>query len=235
MKHLILYLLICTGLFAQVPYKSARFPAKTVLVTLSPTYLLQEDFDTGSGTTPPSGWTVPPGGTYSYSNTSPALPQGGNNYTISTGIDTFETWKAFTGQTECWGYFQFQIASLSITAAKVIFRLEDSGGVARCYVKINTDGTLQIWDSDFDAASTTGALSANTNYQIWVHFKSGVAIDVGFSTNGTRPTASPNYVQVTGIATSATVSRVGLMGNDVSVAQYWDHVIVNNAQIGNSP
>jgi hypothetical protein len=31
MKNLIIFIFLCTGIFAQVPYKSARFPSKTVL------------------------------------------------------------------------------------------------------------------------------------------------------------------------------------------------------------
>lgn len=206
-------------------------------------YLLQEDFDTGNGVTPPAGWTVPGGGTYSYSNTSPALPQGGNNLSIVSSLGD-DTCKSFTNQTgEVWGYAQFRIVSIPAGSAQPILSFNDGGtypGTPRCFVKINIDGTLQIWDSQFEAASTIGALSGGTNYHIWWHYKpdpgggNGV-IDVGFSTNGIRPTSGSNFIQKPNTTEVSNVSRIGLYVTDANITQYFDHILVNNSQIGDNP
>lgn len=207
--------------------------------TAGSSYDLQEDFNSGSGVTPPSGWTAPASGTFSYSNTSPSLPQGGNNFSISAGSAEY-TWKAFTSKSECWAYTQFKVASLAIGGAREIFSLKDSSGVSQCIVKLNTDGTLQIWDAYFNGTSTTAAILANADTYIWIHYKAGTGsngvVEVKWSTTGTQPVSlGANYVQITNSPCAAAVERIALVSNDNNVLQYFDHVLENGTGIGDNP
>src|SRR4051794_8069076 len=77
-------------------------------------YEIREDFNGGSGTTPPSGWSADPTpvGTWNFSNTSPASPQGGNNVSMSSGAANYY-YKTFTARGETWGFYLFRTTNLS--------------------------------------------------------------------------------------------------------------------------
>jgi hypothetical protein len=208
-----------------------------------PVYLLQQDFTNGSGATPGAptyggSWTVG-GGTWVFNNTSPALPQGGNNAKTN---DTFggRCYANFTGQTECWGYIQLQFSALPLSNYEMIhWQLSD--GTDEYRIELHTDGTLKVLNANFDgvSAQTVDGMSINTNYQIWFHYKAGASsngvMDVGFSTNGTRPTSGNKFAQATTSTLNVTIARIELLYPATTGNFYFDHVLCNNAQIGDNP
>lgn len=187
--------------------------------TSGASYLVQQDFTNGSGGTigaPVSGsaWTVD-SGTWTFNNTSPALPQGGNNAKNNSSFGGVIS-VPFTGLTEGWAYFEIQFSALPSSGAKEIFHLRLSDGTEIIRLSLDSTGKLTLIDLNYDGVQVSPAdvLSVNTNYRIWIHWHSltsstGV-MDIGFSTTGTRPTSGTKFASASNCNLTSTLAKLDM-------------------------
>jgi hypothetical protein len=200
-------------------------------------YLLQQDFTNGSGATPGAptyggSWTNSVG-TWVFNNTSPALPQGGNNAKGGPDFGGGICYGTFTSGNPRYGYFEFQLSAIPGGTLK-LYKLQDSGGTDKVWISILSDGRLAVFNSDFEGYATVGTISANTNYQVWMTYLGGTSMNVSFSTDGTRPTSGDNFASGA-CSVNAAVERCSLQYSDGNIMCYFDHILVNDTQIGNNP
>ena len=93
---------------------------------------------------------------------------------------------AFTGQLDCWIYFQWHIVTLPAAGADICTLIGPGIGV-----DVNSAGTLRIGGS-VNSARTTDALSTGTTYHIRIHYvadqdggAASAVFSVEFSTTST--------------------------------------------------
>jgi hypothetical protein len=158
---------------------------------------------------------------------------------VSNNIAQDITCPTFSAQDEVWAYFLMKAETLPSGGFEIIAAWLQSGSL-NASVAVNPSGTLRISSSSVD--STVDAISAGTVYNVWFHFKSGTGsdgvLDVGFSTNGTRPTSGNKFVQVTGQTISGNLDAFKFMrftGNPSRATYVFDNALVKTSQIGDSP
>ena len=203
-----------------------------------PVYLLQQDFTNGSGSTPGAptyggSWTNS-SGTWNFSNTSPSLPNGGNNAKGGPDFGGGFCYGTFTSQTVAYGYFEFQVSALP-GGTKTLMSFRNSAGTLVCRAILLASGTIGVINSSFESAATADAISAGTNYRVWWSYDTvGNTITVGWATSGTRPTSGTKYASASNSVNTA-VERAGLDYSNENSSWYYDHILVNDTQIGDSP
>jgi len=148
----------------------------------------------------------------------------------------------FSGQSEVWAFFLFKpIVILPSSAGRdIIAGWQRSDHNLQAYLAINTSGTLRIASSTID--NTVDSMSAGTLYYVWFHYKRSTGangvLDVGFSTNGTRPTSGNKFVQITGQSAADNLTEFTIMqntGNPMTSEYQFDNVLVKTSQIGDNP
>lgn len=83
--------------------------------------------------------------------------------------------------------------------ANILYFSNTSGGAGtrRFALRFNSNGTLETVATSTASTATVGAMSADTTYYVWFHFRNSDRLcEVGFSTDTTRPTTGDNYTSV---------------------------------------
>lgn len=201
-------------------------------------FLAEQNFANGSGATPGApvsggSWSVE-SGTWVFNNTSPALPNGGNNAKGAADFGGGVTSWTYTSGARRFGYFQFQTPTAVPSSNKKLYVFR-SGATEVCWVSQLTDGTIAVFNNNFEGYATVSTVSANTNYQIWVEYNgTGGSMNVGFATSGTRPTSGSNYASGSNSVSTA-VDTGAIRYGDENYLTYFDRVLTNDTQIGDSP
>lgn len=162
--------------------------------------LVNETFE-GTGT--PTGWFK--GGSADFDSTASPL-QGAQSLRLNTSADYANT--PSIAEDEIWGRFLYRPSSVTDTVNTLI--LDDAGFTQMMGISLYTDGTLIALDNGVGVFDfTTDAMSANTTYYVWFHYKKGsganAVIDVMFDTTcTTRPSVGSSKWAggTTGVSTS---------------------------------
>lgn len=193
------------------------------LASASSTYLLSEDFESG---TAPSGWTTGTGRNYAYT---PALV---GNYSLGvTGSFVGATSASFTAQSNAWIFLRIfpGAASTSYT-----FRLRDGTNVIAS-VEFRSD-RVRITHGTATADSTGAALTSQSC--MWLNYVAGTGSNGLLSmyinknsTSETRPSVSASLSNGT---STTSVSDIGCYAQG---AGNWvfDKIRVSATEIGSSP
>jgi hypothetical protein len=100
-------------------------------------------------------------------------------------------------------------------------------------VRLRTNGVLRIYDGT-RAADTVTALSADTNYHVWVKIITGSGTDgfasVAFSTDAIEPTTGNQYKSFANGVITSNPTRVQLYAPS-NTTYYYDEVIVDDTPI----
>ena len=213
----------------------------------SPTYLIEEGFEEvdtggalGSGT---DGYdsalaaaeTGTPNNDYA---TAPAPLVGSRSLYLdsSAAVAQAVRWDLAAAQSELWMYFKFSDASLPMNSSQPICEMVSSGGVTQGGVYLRTASNFKVVNGTILSTETTGTVSASTTYHLWVHWKNDGTGDVGFSTDGVRPTSGNNYQTVTGGDGTSTVTRIYLRASDAALqTMIVDRFLVSTSVIGDNP
>lgn len=150
------------------------------------------------------------------------------------------TYKTFTAGGNRWAFFLHR--PTDINGTHKIFSWNSSISAEQGSLQVNSSGTITVL-AGAATATTTDAMSENTTYWIWTEYNKNNGANricnVGFSTDGTRPTSGNKYAQAstTTSATDVAEAAVGIFGGDFSTPYggIWDYVIVDDAQIGDNP
>jgi hypothetical protein len=199
-----------------------------------PTYLREQGFE-GAGYDNGETWTES-GATINEDYTGVVL-DGSQTLRIAWASTAPNTKTSFTSVDEVWVYFLLRPITIE-NANRIIASITGSGTrVLELKVVASTAALRVQWGS---TATTVGTLSAATTYHVWVHYKKGTGansiIDVGFSTDGTRPTSGNNFAQSTSNSSTIQVNEL-ILGEGTSYIQeyLYDKVRVDDVQIGDNP
>lgn len=206
-------------------------------IVAEPDYLIRQDFE-GTGYDNGEAWTVSSGsgamvnpdytGVILAGSQSLRLFQsGGESGEVASPI--------FATNSEIWAYFLMRPVDIQVGGFKPFAAFRDTGAVIRWEVTLNADGTVRLGSSG--TATSVGAMSEGVTYHCWFHYKAGVSLDFGFSTNGTKPTSGNRFVALTSGLQAGDVTRLILGRNSgVFTCDYvFDKIRVNDEVIGSNP
>lgn len=199
----------------------------------STAFLVSENFE-GTGT--PSGWTTLTG-TPNYDYTTVPL-EGSQSLYLSTAAAAHRAIVDFTSGPEYWIYFLLRITNGSAPAGNRTIGGGHVTGSTTVYAFLQVNLNLKVlWGT---AAATATALSLDTTYHVWLHIKKGTGtngiVDVGFSTNGVRPTSGGTFSQDTANTGTSDVARFsfGTTATNTNVDMIYDKVRIATSQIGDN-
>ena len=100
-------------------------------------------------------------------------------------------------------------------------------------------GTLRV-NVGANSLSTVSTISASTTNHVWIHYVAGSGANavgsVAFSTDGTKPTSGNNYTEITTGTSTLSANNIRLTSAAANGGVFiMDHVLVDDASIGNSP
>ena len=184
-------------------------------------YDLVEENCEGVGT--PSGWTNSGSPNWDYTAT---VLQGSESCLQTAGSSSYDT---FTAVGTAYGYALIRVGTLPGSTITICgFRATDDS--ARALVRMNTSGQISIFANGSDSSFTVDSMSTGVTYHLWWNFIASGACDVGFSTDGTKPTSGNKFVTKTG--GSGTVGRYSIYGTTNVI---FDRMLASTTAIGNSP
>jgi hypothetical protein len=141
-----------------------------------------------------------------------------------------------TNKSEIFGYCKFIVQKTNADNAFIAGYTNNAEGA---FVRIDATAKVTIFDILATGATTAGAVATNTVTHLWWHWNTANGTgDVGFSTNGIRPTGGANYASYTGGATSgatALQNAVGFQVAGATITNFFDHVLISTFQIGDNP
>jgi hypothetical protein len=117
-----------------------------------------------------------------------------------------------------------------------------SGDAENAWFEVASGLVLKITHGSA-TASTVSGVSADTDYNVWVHYKKGTGsngeMSVGFSTGTTEPTSGDNYASLTNGTSTNQTDRWQWRNNTATTTRSYyfdsmivDDVIVDDAAIG---
>jgi hypothetical protein len=196
------------------------------------TYLVDQDFE-GAGYDNGETWTEVGSPNEDYTG---VVLDGAESFRLAQSGGQMYAHVSFSALDEIWVYFLLR--PITIDAATRTIASLHIGGSERVLIRVTSTGQLHYDGSG--TGSTTGTMSAGNTYHVWIHYKKSTAangvIDIGFSTDGTRPTSGNNFVQTTTDSESNQIDRLDLGAAALISQEYiFDKVRVDNAQIGDNP
>lgn len=239
MRAILALLLSAVGCCAQLS-DPAFLASLTTPAVSAPSYIIQQGFE-GTGFDNGETWTKTGPGLVNEDYTTIALDGSQSFHVGETNNTAYATSIFASSQSEVWGYFLFRADALPTGLTRMFGFMPGVAGLSlECM--LNTTGTVLIRNGSSGSATTVDAMSANTTYHVWVHFKVGAGGDglatVGFSTTGTEPTSGNAFAShTTGNATSnADRVRVGVYTSGTNQADFtYDKIRVKTSSIGSNP
>jgi hypothetical protein len=196
------------------------------------TFLVSEDCE-GTGT--PAGWTDA-NGTPNWDYTAAPL-LGSQSLYLSLAAAAHRSRIDFTDQTEIWTYFRFRVTNGTVSGGNITVAAYAANGGAQANT-LNLNASMRFI---FDAGpSPTATVSVDTTYHVWFHYQQGTGnnavIDVGFSTDGIRPTSGANFAQRTDGSRTNLAGRLflGTTSTNFGLDAIYDKIRVAATQIGNN-
>ncbi len=245
MKTCLLILMLCASSQAQglfVNWSRTKLPSGNVCADSPSPYLIWQGFECTPFDHGPEAWTTNGLGAVNAAYTGTVLAGTQSLRLIGAGGGSQCELKSplFSAQSELWAYFLFRPVALQTpaTGGRSIFTMTDTSGdpgTERWLAWINSDGTISL-NSSGGVVTTSGSMSTGTTYYVWFHYNSATGFDVGFSTNGIRPTSGANYVLLTDIFTQQVHAII--LGRNVATQTWefiYDNVLVKTSQIGDNP
>jgi len=162
--------------------------------------------------------------------------QGTNSLHIILASQTGWITNNFAPSDETWVYLLFRITNTPTFNCRILAM--EGNNPSSCVTYI--DSSWRLVASDSVSQATVGTITSNTTYHVWFHRKKGNGassiVDVGFSTNGVRPTSGNNFAQRTDGNRTQPVFTVGIPSTqsegNVTRNVMYDKIIVSNCQIG---
>lgn len=219
-----LFLMLLLGQVVVDPY---------LFSAVGPTYLINQNFE-GTGYDNSETWTETATGTVDEDYTGDVIA-GSQSLRIVVSTQTGETRKDITAISDIFVYFRFKRVS-GTTLRLITFRDTTN---TRGLVNLNSSGTLTL-NHGSASASTVGTIAASDSVHIWVRYTQGTGADgfmeVGFSTDGTKPTSGNNYASTSVGTSTTTVNRIALGTTSNQTAEgIFDRVLADDVSIGNNP
>lgn len=174
---------------------------------------------------------------------SPVSPRGGvyafrsNPTTTNTGFvavvgNSSGGQPSAFNQATIYNSFDFRADTLPASASEIIFLARNTANVEKIYLRINSDGTLAIYDNtDTLVATGTTVLSASTWYRIGIRFGTGAT--------STYDLEIDDVSELTGTGAFGTTNsgsiRLGKVGNrnNNTVDFFYDNVVIDNERFHN--
>lgn len=157
----------------------------------------------------------------------------------AVGGFTFDS-KTYTSGAERWYFFRFRMITLEGSTTSRILEVWNNVGAVQASIDLNTTGTLKV-SAGTGTATTTDAMATGVSYYVWAHYAKGsganAVADVGFSTDGVRPTGGNKFAQVTNGSTTGDTPEFALecQNNNGQSDFIFDHIYVDDVQIGDNP
>lgn len=196
-----------------------------------PQYVVAQTFDV-AGT--PAGWAS--GGTVTFHNTSGPL-EGTGDVLVGTGT-SFANPAQFGPYNEAWGFCLFKVTTLPSSSANFIGFWDYTTGLTMVGgVQLDNLGKISLVVNGSGGAVMTDAITINTLYYCWIHYKTGTGnavVSCGISTTGTEPTGGTSFVGTT-TGTSTSTAGYYVVETQNSAVSHFDHVRVATTDPGKSP
>ncbi len=201
--------------------------------TVGAPFLINENCE-GTGT--PATWTDV-AGSPNWDYTTIPLSDAQSLY-LSTATAAARVRVEWTDKTEIWWYFLLRLTNGTATASSItsVSLVNGAGGVGTATgLSINTTGHPRV-----GATPTTDAFIIDTTYHVWCHYLKGTGanatLDVGFSTDGVRPTSGTKFAQETtnGSTTNAGRLTQGTPGITLACDLIVDNIRVRDSVIGDN-
>ena len=214
--------------FTDPNYGPVNIPARGYAMLPDP---VSENCE-GNGT--PTGWTN--SGSVNWDYTSVHLEGNQSLYVPgpSFGLGNF-TRVDFDNQAEVWVYFKLYLDASPPTSATTIGGLGANGGTVTQLFQI--DSSLR---PSFGGAQTTDSFALKTAYHVWLHYRKGTGsngiVEIGFSTDGTKPTSGNKYKKLTTYTGTNDAGRLFLgTTTQTTITKIFDKIRVDNSEIGSNP
>lgn len=195
----------------------------------APTYLIDEGFE---GTGAPSGWTS--AGTPDWDYSAAALV---GSQSLRLAVASSSAYKTFSAGATRYAYFQFRLTTL--TGSAIMLGLADTGVTDfTAALKITSAGvaTLVTFGTGGGGESSASATTivTGTTYHVWLKALDSGTCELAVSTTGTKPTVDGSGAVVLTV-TGGTADTGSIFFQNNSCVVIVDHVLVDDAVIGNSP
>lgn len=210
----------------------------TPVVAGPATYLLKEDFDGASYGATLGAWSeFTSGGTVDEDYAVTALDGTQSLFLSDAAAPLCENQSAsWTYVEPFYVYFMLRVSSVSGANGPILLIKE--GSTTAGQIQMSSTGQLRAdGNNDSPTAFTTGTLSINTTYHVWVTFNTSVspcAWEIAFSTDGTKPTSGANYLSGTSEVTTG-CSSIGFTIPAATIDVIVDKVRVDDVPIGSNP
>lgn len=147
----------------------------------------------------------------------------------------------FTVIDEVWSYFLLRPLTNDTSAVRVIASFGPSD-LPTASIQTTTTSHFRVAVKGGTSVDTVATFSTGTTYHIWLHYKRGTGAsddeaDIGFSTDGTRPTTGNNYATTGNGNSDAQVQEfnIGRFNTAATLTMVFDKVRVKSSQIGDNP
>lgn len=207
----------------------------TFTTATPPTYIMQNDFNSGSASAP-SGWNADNGSvTWNYT-TAPAPLEGADSIKMGTGSSATTT-TSLGNISEVWSFSLCNVAS----SGCAFVHLLDSGGNLLLRVSFS-GGEISVDDGGVSASTSGSGNPLSTTLRIWTHYKAGSGAnaveEVWWSTTDTIPLTSDtaHYCHFSNGTKTAAVDKYRLCSFSGSAANnIFDKARVASTVIGSNP
>lgn len=204
---------------------------------------------TGSGTTfvvndgfegvgAPSGWSNI-SGTPDYDYTTTVLADAQSCFVGTNGVACVAA-VSFTNMAEYWSYWLMRFVGSTPGGAANWHTTRPNGGGTPSHTCSLTAALKLSWNPGGSAIAPATAIVIGTTYHVWLYYKAGTGADglsnIGFSTDGVRPTSGGTYAQTTVHTGTNSVGRLDF-GNQAATNSFdciFDNVRVAATQIGDN-
>jgi hypothetical protein len=207
------------------------------VATAETSYLINQGFE-GSGYDNSESWSETSGSPNEDSTTSPIV--GSQSLRISGAVAVIAKSPSFTAQSTLYVYFRMRTSG-NPGGGRRFFYIRDSSNNVLLECLQNSTGTVTARAGTSGGSTTSGTLSASTDYHCWVKYVKGTGANAvaefGFSTDGVRPTTGANFISDGSGSAAVDADHIAFGNNAAQVIPTWDfdRVLVDDAVIGDNP
>lgn len=140
---------------------------------------------------------------------------------------------------EIWIYVRVRPILIDTGSDQVLFTVRNNADNVKANALVMTDGKINI--NATTSANSVDSIANATTYHFWMHRKKATAADgewdVGFSTDGIRPTSGNKFVQLTGQSNTEDAYQfcIGYNSSTATQEYIFDRVLVATSLIGDNP